>query len=201
MGVERGQWVGNLEVVAQQGVGRYAGQSCTYWIARCHLCGRLGEYPQVLLTHPAKKVTCCPVCRRGPCIVCGSEILTGRATTKLCSDFCRRINKAERQAKRNSEEIKHRPTLWQDRYKETLEIRKQDPEYNARYLERQREYKRNEYDDPGQRQRILARSAAYYKANQKKIELYRKERQRQKALAELMSIGQKLSEIKSNDNE
>lgn len=196
-----GQVFGSLEVVAKLDVGRYAGQNCTYWMARCKQCGRLGEYPQVLLTHPEKRVTECPVCRRGPCIVCGSEILSGKATTRLCSDFCRKVHKADKQAQRVGQRILAHPGYWHDRYLELLRKRKEDPEFDAAYLRGQRERKRAEYQDLGKREKARRRNAAWYQANKEKMRLYRQERQRQKALGELLNVGQKLTGIKSDDSE
>jgi len=133
--------------------------------------------------------------------VCGSEILSGRSTTRFCSDFCRRTRKADLQAYRDGQEVMMNPKFWHERYKEVLQQRQEDPEINERYLIRQREAKREEYNDPVKKAKIIDRSSARYWANREQIRLYDNERRRQKALAELLNVGQKLTEIDSNDNE
>lgn len=172
--------VGQLEVLKPLQTKRYAGQRCSYWLCMCHGCGRLGEYPKVLLTHPDKKVTCCSVCRKGPCQYCGSEILSNkRSTTNFCSAFCKQQHKNLTQAVRVAERTKENKNYWKEQYRLILERRNEDAELDEHYKAISNE-----------------NAKKYYHRNREKRLAYWRESQRQKALASLLGIGQQLMELK-----
>ena len=160
-----GQHFGQLIVVSDAGFQRHGKKNVHYWWCEC-TCGRQTCERQDFLRNG--RVTACPVCRRGPCIICGGEITEGGPQTNTCSQQChiekRRRTDLRCYAKAVAEDPEYNTRRWQERKAKM----QQDGTWED-YLAKDRAYKRKRRNNPSTREAMQQRAAAHYHRNRDKI--------------------------------
>src|ERR1700748_1034692 len=68
---------------------RYGGRLINFWLCQCEKCKRTEEIPQSQLQERRRA---CAVCSKGPCIICGSEIVR-KTNGNTCSTACYQIKR------------------------------------------------------------------------------------------------------------
>jgi hypothetical protein len=164
-----GRKYGRLTVVKSGGKQIYAGKPCYMWWTLCD-CGREELVPQSQLS---RRKAGCAVCRRGPCVVCGGEIV--RETTKnTCCDQCEQEKRRNIYLKSYYKKVADDPEYNIRRHLQTKERIAQDPEFAARYRELGREANRRKRANPEYREKVLEYSRQYYAENSEAIQHKRK---------------------------
>lgn len=149
--IEIGQTHGALTVVKEGPVKR----KVKHWWCRCGQCGREELIPSSRLTVMDR----CTVCRRGPCVVCGGEILTGRSTA--CSPVCLKIKTRAKNNRSRAKRLFENP----DFYREAYQAVKSDPRQEKLLQERRQRANDRRRGSSDQRRQ----NAAYYAAHRDAI--------------------------------
>lgn len=139
-----GRTFGRLTVAGRAGRVKF-GRWQTAWLCRC-ACGAELSVPQDRLPHrpsiPATHVVdACPVCRGGPCVVCGATVPLsgaghGRAAT--CSPACADRHRKARQRASWRRRVAADPSLPARMHARRLERAAADPDYAARMADWER---------------------------------------------------------------
>lgn len=128
-----GQTLGQLTVIRQAGEVVHGRNKVKVWLCQCS-CDRktLLEVDQTSLKKGL--VAACNVCRRGPCVICGSPITDERYSVKrnTCSDACKKEQTKRRHRKRYQKLTDENPGHNKERYAERIQ---QDPGLNKRHYQ------------------------------------------------------------------
>jgi hypothetical protein len=167
-----GERYGHLTIVADAGFRRFAGKNAHFWHCRCD-CGREETVYQGYLV--GGRTTACRVCRRGPCIICGGEIVGGGRRTNVCGPEChaekRRRVDLKSYAKRAAEDPEYNRRRWAERKAQMIVDGTWDD-----YLSRDREYRARYRTDPANAERLRQQGATTYERHRDRILQQRRER-------------------------
>lgn len=150
------------------------------WLIECQRCGRRENLHQYLIPYTAKSKNnprvrwCCTVCTRGPCEICGNEIVTDDYRG-VCSPQCAHERLKKQQREHYYRLVENDP----DHNKKTYQRKISD----EAGLERQREYNRvhnqrrkeRRHRDPEYREHLNAIARADYWRNREARLARRKE--------------------------
>ena len=108
-----------LTVIRLVGTVKHGRNNVKVWLCCCD-CGRTLEVDQASLLKG--HVPACKVCRRGPCVICGSDITDESFSVKrnTCSEACKKEQLRRRHLKRYNKLVSENPNHNKERYQERL---------------------------------------------------------------------------------
>lgn len=136
-----GRAFGQLTVIERAGEIKW-GRMMPAWRCRC-ACGRYEIIPQNRLPHretipESHRVTACEVCRRPPCVVCGTRIPLSRGQRNTCAEVCQQTKQRENQRAHYHREMARDPDYAMKQYHRKRQRMANDPAYAARMREQWR---------------------------------------------------------------
>lgn len=126
---------GQLTAYLVVGTVRHGRNNVNIWECQCD-CGRIINVDQNSLFKLA--VPACKVCRRGPCVVCGSDITNEEYSLKrnTCSDECWRENRRIKQRASYKIRASKDPDFHKKHYQAALA---RDPDHNKKRYQKKLE--------------------------------------------------------------
>lgn len=151
-----------LTVIRQSGTVKHGRNNVKVWLCRCD-CGETLEVDQNSLKKGT--VPACKICRRGPCVICGSKITDPTFSVKrnTCSEACRKEQKRRSGRKRYAKLTNEDPDHNKNRYKQRLDA---NPDFNK--IKYQRKKLRFNTLDNDQKAVINKKNSAYTTAWRKR---------------------------------
>lgn len=140
---DTGDRFGSLTVVSLIGYKMHSRNRIKNWLCKCD-CGRTAKADQNSLTKGL--ISACKVCRRGPCVICGSPITNESYAIKrnTCGDFCRNEQKKRKDRKTYAKKMLSDPDTEKKRYHSRL---KEDPLLNKKKYAAHQEKLKNMGED------------------------------------------------------
>ena len=139
-----GDKFGRLTITRDGDRHRYAGREAQHWWCQCE-CGRDELVPQSQLS---RRVAGCAVCRRGPCAVCGGEILTA-GRSNVCGQSCADIKRQSAQNRSYAKRASANPDFNRERYLAQKQRCADDPDAAERLRESRARANRRYRSSPG----------------------------------------------------
>jgi|GEM_PF-6001589 len=170
---------GQLEIIASLGKTKVGKRYCNNWMFHCHQCGRDEEIPQIKFVRQKPEV--CSVCLKGPCSVCGGDILTEVYKT-TCSEACHTESRRAKDREYKRQLHIDNPDLSKQQYKKRIEKIKEDPALYEAHLEKDRLRSQNKRNNDESREALNQQARERYEKN--KGDILNKRKQKKSQLSE-----------------
>ncbi|SMF80667.1 hypothetical protein [Pseudobacteriovorax antillogorgiicola] len=210
-----GDTYSSLTLIREVGSVKHGRNNVKVWLCQC-TCGRQLDVNQASLVKG--EVPACKVCRRGPCVICGSEIENESFSVKrnTCSEECRKEQARRKSLKAYSKKVLKAPAHNREIYQRRLE---NDPAHNkeryARMKEREKDLsqeardairtKRNRDSNNWRRlwlEEIKEKDPKKYQEWLRSSRKRRNEHYKKKELLSFMALSEKLkSKVKGDQDE
>lgn len=140
------------------------------WLVECQSCGRHEKIRQYRIPYTSKirkssrALHCCTICTRGPCEICGNEIISD-LHVGVCSPQCAHERTKKQQLEHYYRQVENDPNYHKKKYQQLIS----DDEKRQRMRQRDHEnaIKRQERmrNDPEYRERVRAQQRENYWKN------------------------------------
>lgn len=146
----------------------YGGRITRFWWCKCQICNRdelVSE--RKLLYEPCdgrQSMDRCSVCRRGPCVICGGEIVQ-KTRSNTCGASCKKLKLQGLQNKSYSKRSLEDPLFNKKRYLAVVEKMEKDPDYALQVKKIRQNANRRYLNQPEKKEKIIEYQSKRYRDN------------------------------------